>query len=205
MRASRWMMGTFLVAGFAGALLWAQTPLAIKPGTTVKIQLKTRLDSKKSTVGEAVRAQIKQEIKQGHTVLLPKNGYLVGTVTAVAESEHGSIAKVGVLFNEVTDKKGNVLGHLRAAIIHIPAGSTNYSAMTISPELGGGTPPAMAGTGGPLTSPDRSSDGKSVGFALMKTFNGSGTDVGGLIESRSGNFHIDQDTHLVAQILQPGN
>lgn len=205
MRYLRWLFLIFL-AFTCSAALGAQTPLALKPGTKVRIQLKTRLDTKKSTVGEAVKAQIKQEIKQGHTVLLPKDGYLIGTVTEVDASDHGSPGKVGVLFNEVTDKKGKVLGSIRAAIVHIAAGSTNYSQITVPSEMGGsGMPVAGAGTGGPLTSADQSSDGKPLAFAVMQTFNGSGTDLGGIIESPHSNFHLDQDTQVQAEILQPGS
>lgn len=205
MRSLRW---TFLIClAFAcSAALWAQAPLAIKPGTKVRIQLKTRLDTKKSKVGEPVRAQIKQEIKQDHTVLLPKDGYLVGTITEIDASDHSSPGKIGVLFNEVTDKKGNVIGHLRAAIVHIAAGSTNYSQLTVPSEMGGsGMPVAQAGTGGALNSADQSSDGKPLAFAVMQTFNGSGTDLGGIIESAHSNFHLDQGTQVQAQILQSSN
>lgn len=204
MRAIR-AIGMMLLAAGCTAVLGAQAP-APQPGTKVRVELKTKLDSKKSTVGEAVKAQIKQQIKDGKTVVLPKDGYLIGQVTEVEASDHGSPGKIGVLFTEVTDKKGNVLAHVRAAIMHIAAGDTNYSAMTISPELGGsGMPPVQAGEGGALTSPDRSSNGQPLGFSLMETFNGSGTDLGGVMETTKGNFNLDQGTQVQVQILQSGS
>ncbi|MGH9487343.1 MAG: hypothetical protein ACRD04_07105 [Terriglobales bacterium] len=193
-----------LALACAGAVL-AQVP-SPKPGTKVRVQLKTRLGSKKSIVGEKVRAQIKQEIKQGHTVLLPKNGYLLGEVTEVVASDHGSAAKVGVLFNEVTDKKGNVIAHLRGGIIHISAGSTNYSQISVPTEMGGsGMPVAGAGVGGALTSANRSSNGIPLGFGLMESYNGSGTDLGGVMMTQKGNFHLDQGTTVQVEILKGGN
>ncbi|MGH9475969.1 MAG: hypothetical protein ACRD1C_06520 [Terriglobales bacterium] len=204
MRALR-SIGMVMLAGGCGMAVLAQAP-APNPGATVKVELKTKLDTKKSTVGEAIKAEIKQEIKKGPMVLLPKGGYLIGQVTEVAASEHGSPGKIGLLFDEVTDKKGNVLRHIRAAIVHIAAGSTDYSQISVPSEMGGsGMPVAQAGLGGALTSADRSSNGQPLAFALMETFNGSGTDLGGVIETQNGNFNLDQGTQVQVQILQSGN
>jgi hypothetical protein len=183
--------------------LSAQTAPALQPSTKIKVQLKTKLDTKKSKVGDKVEAQVKNEVKNGDTVLLPKNSLLEGTVTEVDESAHGSSGKIGVLFTEAIDKKGTVLLHLRGAIMHVIADSMDYGQLAVPTEMGGsGVPIASAGVQTGLENGwDHSSDGKPISYALMNTFNGSGTDLGGLIQSPKDNFHLDSGTQVEVQVL----
>lgn|GEM_PF-2757204 len=184
----------------------AQSASTLAPSTKIKVQLKTKIDSKKSKVGDKVEAQVKSDIKNGDTVVLPKNSLLEGTVTEVDESDHGSSGKIGVLFTTATDKKGTVLLHLRGAIMHVVPDSMDYAQVSVPTEMGGsGMPIASAGVSTGLnTAWDHSSDGKPISYALMNTFNGTGTDLGGIVESPKDNFHLDSGTQVEVQVLAGG-
>lgn len=202
-----WCLSTMVMAALVAPAVLpaaAQSTPSLQPSTKIKVQLKTKLDTKKSKVGDKVEAQIKEEIKNGDTVVLPKNSLLEGTVTEVDESNHGSSGKIGVLFTQATDKKGAVLLHLRGAIMHVMVDeSLNASQVSIPTEMGGSGIPmtgvsmqSNAGNGW-----DHSSDGKPISYALMNTFNGTGTDLGGIIQSPKDNFHLDGGTQVEVQVL----
>ncbi len=198
---TRYVSVILVLAAAAGA----QAAPALAPGTTVKVELETKLDSKKAKVGERVRAKVQQQIKDHGTVLLPKNCYLVGTVTEDQPAKGKSQASVGVLFSSVQTKKGAILvPHLRAAIVHIYADSDDrYSMLTMPVEMGGsGVPPPMTGGSDRYANYDQV-NGKPVEYSVMETYNGAGADLGGeVVGVANGNFHIDSGTRLQIRILR---
>ncbi len=190
---------------FLAAAVWAQAPAAtLAPGTTIKVELEKKLDSKKSKLGQPVRVKVQQEIKQHGAVLLPKNCYLVGAVTEDTPAAKGKLASFGVLFTSAQTKKGAVLvPHLRAAIVHIyPDSDNTYGMLTLPREMGGnGTPPPMVGGSGKYGGYDKTS-GKPVEYSVLESYNGVGTDLGGeVVGVAGGDFHIDSGTRLQVRIL----
>lgn len=205
MRLSWYLSAVLVTALTAPAALTARAQSAptLAPQTKIKVQLKTRLDTKKSKVGDKVEAQVKQDIKNGETVVLPKNSYLVGTVTEVDASDHGSPGKIAVLFQQATGKQGAVLLHLRAAIMKVLVDENlNYGQLSVPTEMGGtGAPVAMDMQSNVANGWDHSSDGKPISYALMQSFNGQGTDLGGVVQSPKSNFHLDSGTEMEVEVL----
>ena len=196
MRASIWLPLVPL------ALLgMAQAPPAPAPGTSFNVELQHKLDSKKAKPGDPVVATLKQDVKAGGRVVIPKNSLLVGTVTTVSASENHSPGKIGVLFDRATDKKGAVLAHLRAAIVQVAVASGDeYGMLTRPAEMGGtGAPPPMAGGNG--GGANRDTNGVPLQIAVMETFNGAGADLGGILSAASSNFSLDDGTVLKVRVL----
>jgi hypothetical protein len=79
-------------------------PLALSAGTAIVAKLSTDLDAGRCKVGDAVEAEAKQDVKQGHDVLLKKGSLLVGHVAAVKSS--GSELTVAFDFDSVRMKDG---------------------------------------------------------------------------------------------------
>jgi hypothetical protein len=194
-----------LLLAIAAAAAWAQAPAAtLAPDTTIKVELEKKLDSKKAKVGQPVRVKVEQEIKDHGAVVLPKNCYLVGTVTEDAPAAKGKMASVGVLFTSAQTKKGApVAAHFRAAFVKIYADRDNtYGMLTMPAEMGGNyTPPPMTGGNGRYGAYDKA-NGKPVEYSVLDSYNGVGPDLGGeIVAVTSGDFHIDSGTKLQVRIL----
>jgi hypothetical protein len=194
-----------LLLACAAAVAYAQTPAAtLAPGTTIKVELEKKLDSKKAKVGQPVMVKVEQEIKDHGTVVLPKNCYLVGTVTEDAPAAKGKMASFGVLFTSAQTKKGEpVAGHFRAAFVKIYADSQNtYGMLTMPAEMGGnGVPPPMVGGDNRYSAYDQA-NGKPVDYSVLENYNGVGTDLGGeVVAVTDGDFHIDSGTKMQVRIL----
>jgi hypothetical protein len=193
------------ILALAATAAWAQAAApAIAPGTTIRVELEKKLDSKKARPGQPVRVKVDKAIKDHGTVLLPKNCYLIGTVTEDAPAVKGKMASLGVLFTSAVTKKGAVLApKLRAAIVHIYADRQNtYGMLTMPAEMGGsGVPPPMVGGSGRYAAYDKA-NGHPVDYNVLESYNGVGADVGGeIVAVTSGNFHIDSGTKLQLRIL----
>ncbi|HVA64683.1 MAG TPA: hypothetical protein VNF74_13235 [Terriglobales bacterium] len=197
----------FVVLSLAVTAMWSQAPATdamLKPGTTIRIELQKKLDTTKSKVGDKLVAKVLQDIKDHKTMLLPKNSLLLGQVTLVIPAEGKQHAQLGVLFDQATTKKGAVLLHLRAAIVKVKSDSTNWNEkMTMPAEMGGsGIPKAMSPTNdAAYPNLDRSSNGTPIEYAVMETANGTGADLGGVMNSMGGNFDLDDGTHLQVRVL----
>ncbi|MGH9417597.1 MAG: hypothetical protein ACRD01_13325 [Terriglobales bacterium] len=191
-----------LIAFSAGALAQSAAPAA-KPGTEVRVELETKLDSHKSKVGQQVKAKLNQDLKSSGQVILAKNSMLLGVVTMVTASDSGGPAKLGVLFNQGVPKQGAAIA-LRAAIIHVipDENSDSNAGVSLPTEMGGGSVARTMDAGNPAYAHmDRSTNGMPIQYSLMETYNGSGTDLGGVIQSVGNNFTLDDGTHIEVRIL----
>lgn len=192
-----------VLLAFAGAALAQSAAPALKPGTEIRVELETKLDSNKSTVGQQVKAKLNQDIKESGQVVLAKNSTLLGVVTLVTPSDHGQPAKLGILFNQGVPKKGPAIA-LRAAIVQVMAdeNSNADSGVTVPPEMGGSGMAQTMSAGNPAyVHMDRSTNGIPIEYSLMETYNGNGTDLGGVIQSVGNNFSLDDGTHVKVRIL----
>lgn len=203
-RVSRLFFALLLLAVSA---VWGQAPAAsatIAPGTTIRIQLQKKVDTKKAKVGDKIIAKVNDNIKDHGATLLPKNSLLVGEVTLVAPATKQTPAKLGVLFDQATTQKGQVLLHLRAAIVRVMQDDySNGAGMLSTPaEMGGSGTAMVMDPGNPAyANLDRASNGIPIQYSVMETANGSGADLGGVIYSVGGDFSFDQGAHLQVRVL----
>lgn len=110
---------SFLGMGLALAQAPAPASVAIPPGTHIRAELKTKLDTQHAEVGEKVTAVTTSDLKQNGVKLLPKGTQFTGHVTGVTPAESKkSPARIGVLFDQAVTKKGEVLA-LRAGIARV--------------------------------------------------------------------------------------
>lgn len=82
------------------------TPLNVPAGTTFLAKLSTNLAARQCKVGDPVEAEAKQDVKQGHDVLLKKGSLLLGHVAAVRPSASGNSLTVAIQFDSVRTKDG---------------------------------------------------------------------------------------------------
>jgi hypothetical protein len=196
------------VLALVGAALAARPATSPTPAFTqdaqIKVELETRLDTRKATVGFRVVAKVDEDIKVDGKVVLPKNSLLIGKITQVKEAaSHTDAAVLGILFSQATDKKGNPLFPFRGAIAKIlPAtGPSEQDMLSRGPEMGGGNAAVMGDGGDPrFIGLDQSSNGIPVQYNL-RTGAAGAQDAGGTITSVGGNFNIDEGTHLEIQVL----
>ncbi|MGH9394107.1 MAG: hypothetical protein ACRD1E_08050 [Terriglobales bacterium] len=192
-----------MLLGASLGLAQAAAP-ALPPGTQFKVELQKKLDSKKSKVGDKVIAKLEQDVKVDGKTILPKNSLLEGEVTIVGPAEGNGPGKLGVLFNEAADKKGQALFPLRAAIIKVVNDAYNNATAAFSrpAEMGGsGSALPMDAGNSAYAKLDRSSNGIPIEYSLMETFNGDGKDLGGVVFSVGSNFNLDDGTYLEIQVL----
>lgn len=195
----------------AAAIGWAQTPAAapaITPGIAFKVELQAKLDTKKAKVGDKVVAKVNDNVKDHGVTLIAKNTMLTGMVTEAVPAQGNQPAKLGVLFDVATPKSGAAI-HLRAAIVKVIPDTFGDNASMISrpAEMSGGNNPGQSSTnqfdpGNPAyANMDRASNGTPIQYAVMETFDGNGVDMGGEISSVSGNFTLDDGTHVQVRVL----
>jgi hypothetical protein len=79
-------------------------PLALSAGTAFLANLTTDLEAGRCKVGDAVEAEAKQDVKQGHDVVLKKGSTLLGHVAAVHSTSYE--LTVATQFDSVRTKDG---------------------------------------------------------------------------------------------------
>lgn len=193
------VFATVMMVGVLWTLAAQQASAPIPPGTTLKVELQQKVDSKKAKVGDKVVAKLSQDLKINGNEVAAKNSLLTGEVTTVTPSDHGQPAKLGILFNRLVPKKGAPLA-VRAAVVKVYQEET--TAMEIPPEMGGGNSAMTFNAGNPAyANMDRASDGIPIRYGVMETATGSGPDLGGVIESVGNNFSLDDGAHLQVRFL----
>jgi hypothetical protein len=81
--------------------------LKLPPGTAFLARLSTNLDGRQCKPGDPVEAEVKQDIKQGHDVLLKKGSVLLGHVAGVkAPASDTHQLSVAIAFDSVRTKDG---------------------------------------------------------------------------------------------------
>ncbi|MGH9482130.1 MAG: hypothetical protein ACRD1L_08545 [Terriglobales bacterium] len=196
-------VGLVMLLAAAWALSQAPaTPVAVAAGTEFKIELQTKLDSKKAKAGDQVAAKVSENVKDHGVILIAKNSLLTGRVTEAAPSAGGQPAKLGVRFELATPKTGAPVP-LRAAIVKVIPDAFNGSSMVSRPaEMGGSGTATQFDAGNPAyANMDRASNGTPIQYAVMETYNGAGVDLGGEITSVGGNFNLDEGAHLEVRVL----
>ena len=194
----------------------AQAPArSLAPGTTIEVQLDTGLASKTARIGDPVRATVERPVKLDGKLVLPKNSYLLGSVTEDSLAAKGKMASFGVLFTWALANSGALLASgLRAAIVRIyPAQKVKthkpVPSIQMSPEVGGRseifTPFPRVGVAKKKPVPYANFDhtaGKPVAFAVMETYNGAGKDLGGLVMALTpGDIQLKPGANLQVRIL----
>jgi hypothetical protein len=111
-------LGSLLVFAGPQGPLAGQTPapaqatpaldaLKLPAGTAFLAKLSTNLDGRQCKPGDAVEAEVKQDIKQGHDVMLKKGSVLLGHVAGVKVPASGtSQLNVAIAFDSVRLKDG---------------------------------------------------------------------------------------------------
>lgn len=183
---------------------------ALPVGTTFKIELQTKLDSKKAKVGDKVQAKCSDNVKVHGANVLPKNSVLTGIVTQATPAEGSQPAQLGILFNTATPKGGAAIA-FRAAIVKVYAddnNSNNQLGMLTQPaEMTGGTGTnAAVMNGGQMSylGLDRSSNGIPIQYSIQETASGQQSDLGGVVSSVRDNFTLDDGAHLQLRVLESG-
>ncbi|MGH9520613.1 MAG: hypothetical protein ACRD2D_13230 [Terriglobales bacterium] len=192
------LAAAFLSVAAVASVAWArpQAP-AIPPGTKIKLVLLTKLDTGKVQTGDKITARLDQDLKIHGQLVAAKNSEMLGLVTEVDPAQGSQPAKLGILFNQLVPKQGSPIT-VRAAIAKVSGNSAPGSIM-MSPELCGSN---MTFNNNPAYAHmDHSSDGIPIQYALMETYNGSGTDLGGIIQSVGRNFVLDKDVRVEVQFL----
>src|SRR5579875_3903983 len=126
------VFATMMMVGGLWTLAAQQAPAPIPPGTTLKVELQQKMDSKKAKIGDRVVAKLNQDLKINGNEVAAKNSLLTGEVTTVTPSDHGQPAKLGILFNRLVPKKGAPLA-VRAAVVKVY--QEEATAMEIPPEM----------------------------------------------------------------------
>ena len=122
--------------------------LRLPAGTAFLAKLSTNLDGRQCKPGDPVEAEVKQDIKQGHDVMLKKGSVLLGHVAGVKVPSSGTPQlNVAIAFDSVRMKDGKRL-------------SLNLVIQALAPESDMNTS-SLADFAGPVTTKSTSTAGVS--------------------------------------------
>jgi hypothetical protein len=134
---------------------------SLAPGSAIRAQLATSVDSKKVKIGDTVAAQTLESIKADGNTLIPRGTKLVGRVTqAAARSKGDSNSSLGLVFEKAIPKHGQEIP-LKVAV-QAMAPPEAVAGAPSSPEMDSGAmgkpsapaaPVSRPGSSGGLTPP----------------------------------------------------
>ena len=173
-------------------------PLALSVGTAFLAKLTTDLDAGRCKVGDAVEAEAKQDVKQGHDVVLKKGSTLLGHVAAVHSTSYE--LTVATQFDSVRTKDGKQFSlPLSIQALAPEADISNNSTL----RRGGGL--AVMHNDSTLKGSINQLDTKSTGVYDFPRMNLSDQDTNGihysLVTSSAGSFKLKKGSQLVLKVV----
>lgn len=181
------------------------TPLNLPKGTAFLAKLSTDLAARQCKVGDPVEAEAKQDIKQGHDVLLKKGAMLLGRVAAVQPS--GNELTVAIEFNSVRMKDGKQFSlPLSIQALAPEADISNNSTLSDGRGLDAAlNNSAVKHHDSTLKGKTNQLDTTSTGVADLPGMSLSDQTTNGthytLVTSSSGDFKLKKGTQLVMKVV----
>jgi hypothetical protein len=193
--------GTFAIQASAAA---QSATTNIPSSISVLARLSTDLDAAQAKVGDPVEAQILEDVKSGHDVLLKKGSILNGHITFIQPFLPTSRCEIAILFDRVTPKKGEPVAV--SLTIQALAPEINIRTDTLSDGRGMGGLDANApniGHQSAKTGDVGALSDKSRGvYAIPGVTIGTRIEKGGhssVVVSASGGVHLKKGAQLVMQ------
>jgi hypothetical protein len=176
------------------------TPLNLPGGTSFLAKLSTDLAARQCKVGDPVETEAKQDVKQGHDVVLKKGSTLLGHVAAVQPASNE--LTVAIEFDSVRTKDGKQFSQpLSIQALAPEADISNNSTL----RRGGGL--AIMHNDSTLKGSINQLDTKSTGVYDFPHMNLSDKNSNGrhysLITSSAGDFKLKKGTQLVMKAVAP--
>ena len=181
------------------------TSLNLPNGTAFVAKLSTDLAAKQCKVGDPVEAETKQDVKQGHDVVLKKGSTLLGHVAAVQPA--GNELTVAIEFDSVRMKDGKQFSlPLSIQALAPEADISNNSTLSSGRGLDATVnSSAVKHQDSTLKGSTNQLDAKSTGVYDFPRMNLSDKNSNGthysLVTSSSGDFKLKKGTQLVMKVV----
>jgi hypothetical protein len=180
-------------------------PLALSAGTTFLAKLSTDLAARQCKVGDPVGAEAKQDVKQGHDVVLKKGSTLLGHVAAVQPA--GNDLTVAIEFDSVRMKDGKQFSlPLSIQALAPEADISNNSTLSSGRGLDATVnSSAVKHQDSTLKGSTNQLDAKSTGVRDFPGMNLSDQNTNGthysLVTSSTGDFKLKKGSQLVMKVV----
>lgn len=182
-------------------------PLALTKGTTILAKLSTDLAARQCKLGDAVKAEAKQDVKQGHDVLLKKGSMLLGHVAAVQPSDNQ--LTVAIIFDSVMMRDGKqFLLPLSIQALAPETDISNNSSLSDGRGLSAAANNAtVSGHNSTIKGKTNQLDNASTGVYDLPGMKLSDQNTNGthysLLTSSTGDFKLKKGTQLVMEVVAP--